>query len=163
MFIVVQNKEGRLPSPSCGMRSNTDLLKKTFSDLLAEMGRCGGEIAKRLFRVHLFCALREDFFGLHVIWIRHAAVNRAYRRTLFLVEVSDTFRAFFRYDVVEVVRDGIMHPVQFPLYTAGVDRRVGALRFARSTIDAFFRDHCCHVSILLDYEPGFEVFATRVY
>jgi hypothetical protein len=145
------------------MRSNTDLLKKTFSELLAEMGRCGGEFAKRLFRMHLFCALREDLFGFYVIRVRHATINRADSRTLLLIEVADTLRAFLGDDIVEVVRDGIMHSIQFPLNSAGVDCRVGAFRFARSTVNAFFRDHCCHVSILLDYEPEFEVFATRVY
>jgi hypothetical protein len=142
IFIVVQNEEGRLPSASNSMGSDADLLEKTWSELLAKMGRRGGEFAKRLFRVHLFCTLSENFFGLYVIWVRYAAIDRTDGRALFLVEVSNAFRAFLGDDVIEIIRDCVVHSVQFPLHTAGIDGRVGAFRLTGSTVDAFFSDHC---------------------
>src|SRR5208337_2995041 len=84
-------------------------------------------------------ALDKDLFGLGNLGVRKAAIDRANRRALFLVEEADAFGAFVGDDIVEVVPDrGRGRAVEFPLRAAFVNRGVGAFRLARTAVNAFF-------------------------
>ena len=97
------------------------------------MGRRRAELAEILLRMDGLRAGGQDFLRLDVVRIRHAAVHRADRGALFLVEVADAFGAFFRNDIVEIIRQGVEHlAVKLVLHAAGIDRGVRAFRFARA-------------------------------
>src|ERR1700723_2667176 len=84
-------------------------------------------------------ALDQHLFGLRNVWVRNAAIDRAYGRTLFLVEEADTLGALVGDDVVDVVLDRrLVRAVEFPLRAAFVNRGVGAFRLAGTAVNAFF-------------------------
>ncbi len=78
--------------------------------------------------------------------IGDAAIDRTYRRARLVVVETDAFCAFLRDNIKDVLRErGILRSAKLPRRSAGVDRRVGALRLACATIDAIARDRRRHV------------------
>ena len=93
----------------------------------------------------LFRASEEHVFGLGMVRIRDAAVDRADGGALFLIEVTDALGAFARDDVVEIIRNGVvLTAFEIILGSAGLDGGVRALGFAGAAVDAFFGDLRSH-------------------
>src|SRR5262245_196059 len=82
---------------------------------------------------------------LGVVWIGHAAVDRADRRALFLVEEAHALGAFRGDDVIDVLGERrLAVAAVLPLGAALVDRRVRALGLACAAVDALLGDHRGH-------------------
>src|SRR5262245_6211599 len=88
---------------------------------------------------------KELLLALRIVGIRHAAVDRADRRALLLVEKPDALRALLGDNVIDVLLEGGMAlPVVLPRGPALVDRRVRALGLAGAAVDALCGDHRRH-------------------
>src|SRR5437867_12925579 len=128
---------------------------------LAEAGReLGGEVVLGVDRARLG---EELLLRLGIVGVRHAAVDRAHRRALLLIEKPDALRALLGDDVIDVLLEGGMAlPVVLPGNPAFVDGRVRALGLTGPAVDALGSDHRRHgvtrVSVGRDYNglPGGE-------
>jgi hypothetical protein len=135
------------------VKGNADVsgLGAHYRDALA---RFGGLLLPKTRRApHLESLLGVDdarlgdqlIFALWVVGIRNAAIDRANRGALLLIEEPDALRALLGDDVIDVRGNrGMLVAVVLPLCPAFVNGRVGALRLACSAVDAFFRDHRGH-------------------
>lgn len=93
-------------------------------------------------------ALDQHFFSLGDVWIRNAAVDRAYRRALFLIEEADALGALVRSYIVDVFLDcRVTLTVEFPLRPAFIDRGVRTFGLTRPAVYAFLCDYGGHTSV----------------
>src|SRR3990172_9872688 len=83
-----------------------------------QRGRKAGDVRNALVRVDLLGAGQQDLFGLEVLRVRHATIDRAHRGASLLAVESDTLAAQRRVDLEDLVALG--------------DGGVRALRLARS-------------------------------
>jgi len=112
--------------------------------------------------MEFLCAFDQGLFGLRIVGIGNAAINRAYRRALFLIEKPDAFGALVRSDVIRVLLDGVVEfAVEFPWSAAFVDGGVRALRFTRAAVDAFLRDECRHFPLFESGETTYLIWRLR--
>ncbi len=100
-----------------------------------------------------------------MVWIRNAAIHRAYRRTLGFVMEALTFGAFIARDIVKIVcnrglfgiyrRSAIRGLFQRsavlprPLYAAFINGIIRALGLASPAVNAFVRYHYRHKQVVL--------------
>src|SRR5271155_1746967 len=83
--------------------------------------------------------LDQHLFGLRNVGIRNAAIHRAYRGALLLIEEADALGAFVGDNIIDVFLDrGLVSAVEFPLRAAFINRGVRALRLASTAVDALF-------------------------
>ena len=125
-------------------------LENDLGKLFSKVRRRCGEIGKGALRMDFFCPLEKHFFAFNVIRVWNAAINGADCRALLLIKMSDAFRAFFRNDVIEIVREGIVHgALKLPLSSASVNCRVRTFRLACAAVNTLLGDHCGHKLISL--------------
>src|SRR5204863_4071186 len=87
----------------------------------------------------------ELLLRLGIGGVRHAAVDRAHRRALLLIEKPDALRALLGDYVIDVLMEGGMAlPVVLPGGAAFVDGRVRALGLTGPAVDALGSDHRRH-------------------
>lgn len=90
-------------------------------------------------------ACDQRLLGFRVVRIGNAAVNRAYCRTLLLIEKSDALRTLVWSDIIGVLAKRLVRlSVEFPLSATLVDSGVRALRLTCAAVNAFLRDQCRH-------------------
>src|SRR5258708_4026793 len=126
--------------PSAGAIRTGPFVVKLQSSLGSTLSKSRREFgAEGLIGMEHASALDQHFFGLGNVGIRNAAINRAYRGALFLIEEADALGAFIGHDVIDVFLDrGLVRAVEFPLRAAFVNRGVGALGLASTAVNAFF-------------------------
>src|SRR5580704_2192878 len=126
--------------PSAGAIRTGPFVVKLQSSLGSALSKPRGKFGTEgLIGMEHAGALDQHFFGLGNVGVGDAAVDRAYRRTLFLIEEADALGAFVGDDIIDVFFDrGLGRAVEFPLRAALVNRGVGAFRLARTAVDAFF-------------------------
>src|SRR5271166_4875770 len=95
-----------------------------------------------------FASAREQHaFALEIGGIGDAAIYRAYRGARFMVVEADAFGALGRDDVVDVLGNrGAGGAIQFPRYSARIDRRIRTFGLTRSAVDTFTRDRRRHLA-----------------
>src|SRR5580700_2860712 len=126
--------------PSAGAIRTGPFVVKLQSSLGSALSKPRGKFGTEgLIGMEHASAFDQHLFGLGNVWIGDAAIDRAYRRALFLVEEADALGAFVGDDVVDVFFDRRLgRAIEFPLRAALVNRGVRALRLARAAVDAFF-------------------------
>src|ERR1035437_9726781 len=132
--------------PSAGAIRTGSFVVKLRDSLASALSKPRGVFgAEGLIGMEHASALNKDLFGLGNVGVRDAAIDRANRRALFLVEEADAFGAFVGDDIVEVVLDrGRGRAVELALRAAFVNRGVRAFRLARTAVNAFFCYHRGH-------------------
>src|SRR6202167_2722452 len=92
--------------PSAGAIRTGPFVVKLQSSLGSTLSKPRGEFGTEgLIRMQHARALDQHLFGLGNIWVRDAAIDRAYCRALFLVEEADALCALVGDDVVDVAFD----------------------------------------------------------
>src|SRR5208337_1774476 len=126
--------------PSAGAIETGPFVVKLENSLASALSKSRRKFgAEGLIGMQHASAFDQHLFGLGNVGIRDAAIDRAYRRALFLVEKADAFGALVGDDVIDVLLDrGLVGAVEFPLRAAFINRGVGALGLARTAVDAFF-------------------------
>src|ERR1700719_933883 len=127
-------------SPSAGAIRTGPFVVKLQSSLGSALSKPRREFgAEGLIGMQHACALDQYLFGFGNVRVGDAAIDRAHRGALFLIEEADALGAFVGDDVIDVFLDRRLgRAVEFPLRAALVNRGVGALRLARAAVDAFF-------------------------
>src|SRR5262245_8804852 len=93
---------------------------------------------------------QQLLFGLGIVRVGHAAVDRAHRRALLLVEETHALGAFLGNDVVQVLGQRRMRfTVVGPRHPTLVDGCVRALGLTRAAVDALLGDHRGHRGLIL--------------
>src|SRR5271156_6639280 len=131
----------RTPSlPSAGAIRTGPLVVKLQSSLGSALSKPRRKFgAEGLIGMQHASALDQHLFGFWDVWIGDAAIDRADRGALFLIEEADALGALVGDYVIDVVLDRRMgRSVEFPLRAALVNRGVGTLGLARTAVDAFF-------------------------
>src|SRR5271155_5472283 len=120
--------------PSAGAIRTGPFVVKLQRSLASALSKSRGEFgAESLLGMEHARALNQHLFGLWNVGVRDAAIDRAYRRALLLIEEADALGALVGDDVVDVVlQRGLVRAVEFPLRAAFVNRGVGTLRLART-------------------------------
>src|SRR5262245_53021962 len=89
----------------------------------------------------------QNFFSLGDVRVGHAAIHRADCSARFTIIKADTLGTLLRYDIKDSVCDRrMLDTVQFPLGSALINRRVGALWLTCPAIDALTGNHRCHTA-----------------
>jgi hypothetical protein len=100
---------------------------------------------KGLIRMQFLRFRKKLILGFHVFRILDASIHGTHRNALLLVVKAHALGALISNDVVVLLGEGRMGlAVQLVILTAGVNRFVGALGFASTTIDAFLVDGQWH-------------------
>ena len=90
--------------------------------------------------------MKQSFFAFGNLRVGDAAIDRTGGGALFMVEKADTFGAFLRSDIVDILGQRRMRlRVRLPRVAAGINRVVRASRQAGTAIDAFFGDNRRHL------------------
>ena len=92
-----------------------------------------------------FRALDQNLFALEVVGVRDAAIHRTHRRARLVIIEAHALGALGGHDVVDVLgkrRRG--DAVELPRHTAGINRGVGAFRFASSAVNTLVGDDRRH-------------------
>ena len=88
-------------------------------------------------------ALDKRRLLLWEVRVGNAAIDRACRGALFLVEETDAFAALVGRNVIDVLpKRRMLAAVQLPTLSALVNRVVRACRLACTTIDTRLRNQC---------------------